>query len=124
MLKREETGLIDLLDDSVDDFFTIKPSNLSNSTIEQVNFSLKLKTQNDTILNEEIVTQHLPASPPFTKVSTIKMYNNKTPLKNTKTVSPSNKSTLTKSTAIPLSNLGRKDHTKSYLPRIKKRQKQ
>lgn len=88
---------------------------------EKQNLSLKLNTSesNYTILSEELDVQNLPASPPFTKVSSIKMFksnvkskNQSTPLRlsATKVVKPDvNK--IKSSDEVP----------RSLLPRMKKR---
>jgi hypothetical protein len=120
----EEFINLDNLDDSVDDFLSNKLNNLTE--IKEKVFEIREKSQqiNDTILNEEIDTQNLPASPPFTKISAIKMFsaptkNSSTPLRLKKQESETASEENENKTAI----LARKDHTKSFLPRIKKRQK-
>ena len=82
------------------------------------------------ILNEEIDTQNLPASPPFTKISAIKIYS--TSALNDSVVSAAvadegrneneNENGILNKTEIT-SKLARKDHTRSFLPRVKKHQK-
>lgn len=120
----EEFINLDNLDDSVDDFLSNKTNILTETKEKEQETLDKSKQSNDTILNEEIHTLNLPASPPFTKVSAIKMFSAplkkpSTPLRprkpeiNQENVKAENKTVI----------LARKDHTKSFLPRIKKRQK-
>lgn len=120
----EEFINLDILDDSVDNFLSNKLNNLTETKDkEQETLDKSLKTS-DTILNEEIDTQNLPASPPFTKVSAIKMFS--APLKKPSTpLRPRKQLEMTyEKTENKTVTLARKDHTKSFLPRIKKRQKQ
>lgn len=114
------------LADCVDDFFTNKPSDdiKDEKTLENIEKAQVIET----ILNEEIDTQNLPASPPFTKVSSIKMFSKteiiskkpSTPLRPKHEKYSESNDTKENRTAT----LARKDCTKSFLPRIKKRQKQ
>lgn len=108
------------LEDCNDDFFANKPKRAKDEERNEIKEKEKV---NETILNEEIDTQNLPASPPFTKVSAIKMFSTPVTLKKVATpLRPKLKSSdlLENKTAA----LARKDCTKSFLPRIKKRQKQ
>lgn len=153
MLRTDSSDLINLFDDSVDQLFSNKPEKdiiTSHDTTELDELILRLNPSRtaDTILNEEITAQNLPASPPFTKVSAIKMYTkSSTPLRKIviakdvgtveimglpatsvenveiTTVLPDPTVTITEYTRNP-ALLARKDHTRSFLPRIKKRQKQ
>lgn len=121
----EEFINLDNLDDSVDDFLSNKTNNLSETKEKEQETLDKSQQSNDTILNEEIDTQNLPASPPFTKVSTIKMFS--APLKKPATPLRPRKLEITQENVKAENKtvtLARKDHTKSFLPRIKKRQKQ
>lgn len=120
---------LDTLDDSSNDFFSNKPNPIELKEEKLTESSENQKTI-DTILNEEIDTQNLPASPPFTKISSIKMFSNSekmpaTPLRpkesDTKIFSENDNVSKTENKTAALA---RKNHTKSFLPRIKKRQKQ
>lgn len=118
MLKAGEASeLIDLNDESLD---TLTPLNSTKSDeIDQIKGASNTETkqpEHSNLLNEEIDTRNLPASPPFTKVSSIKMY--KSPIKTSTSTSVAvNKQV--KST--PLSKSNWKDPTKSFLPRIIKK---
>ena len=116
----EELINLDNLDDSVDDFLSNKSNNFIEISDEKEQVKCDKSHQtSDTILNEEIDTQNLPASPPFTKVSAIKMFS--APLK--KPTNPPRPKEATEEENKTVT-LARKDHSKSFLPRIKKRQKQ
>lgn len=131
----EELINLDNLDDSVAGFLSNshEPINfIEHCEKEYLKIDLSNQTQtNDTILNEEIDTQNLPASPPFTKVSAIKMFS--TPAKKPMTpLRPRPKKEeindfKAKANVVSKENntviLARKDYTKSFLPKIKKRQK-
>lgn len=120
----EEFINLDNLDDSVDDFLSNKTNILTETKEKEQETLDKSKQSNDTILNEEIHTQNLPSSPPFTKVSAIKMFS--TPLKKPSTPLRPRKSEINQENVKAENKtviLARKDHTKSFLPRIKKRQK-
>lgn len=120
MLNSEE--LINL--NELDDFLLAKPAqtDFSNDRNPEISANPDL---NNTILNEELGLNGLPASPPFTKVSSIKMYKS-TPLK--PRVNPpltsDRVSTETRAAAAVKINKSDRNQTKSFLPRIKKRTKQ
>lgn len=127
MLKREE-DLINL--NEVDNFFEPNSKVLKNDladTVEPIaDTPTVISTDSYTILNEQLqeVSQIglLPASPPFTKISSIKMYK--------KVVERSSLSTATTKTlkspkkSLNLREQIRRDPTKSYLPRIIKKRKE
>lgn len=125
MLKREELDLINL-NEEIDNFFESKPQKeTENNPTDAVSTENSTKIDSYTILNEQLKVPEqislLPASPPFTKVSSIKMY---------KKVEKSNLSTNQKSPKKIIPNLNlketglKRDPTKSYLPRIIKRRKE
>lgn len=145
MLSTTDSDLINLLDDSVDQFFSNEPLKDSGTDCKAVDSNTVVESSKatDTILNEEITAQNLPASPPFTKVSAIKIYTKaSTPLRPVKKVnvvnvtnvvdvnensvvsSGSDSNLIITSAPKTVAQTARKDHTKSFLPRIKKRQKQ
>ena len=126
MLK-EADELIDLNDDSLDNLITF--NNAGTTTNQQTSVETikspdqELKVEINGFLNEEIDTRNLPASPPFTKVSSIKMY--KTPMKTEGSGYKPNKSTpLIKVRGAIAGKPDWKDPTKSFLPRIIKKRHQ
>ena len=122
MLEGSNEEFINLNDDSLDNFTTLRPQNdakVSDKTTGQI---LPTSTASlSDLLKEEIDTRNLPASPPFTKVSSIKMYKT-TPLKPGKTEIVELKPVKTKESNLPLKRA--KDSTKSFLPRIVKKRPQ